>query len=152
MCKYSNTTIKHTNNTIHTRRKTKSNAYILKYTHRNTDENQIKHILYICHEVYFYLLQGAEAAEDWVRQWHQLVATETQITVGRKEDRVRLTLVAIAAPSHVSQCVSARVSVCACLPWQPTTSIQHTHHNGHRYANARNMHLKLLAYASYGNV
>ena len=34
---------------------------------------------------------------------------------GRREDRVRLTVVAIAAPSRVSQCVCARVSVRACF-------------------------------------
>ncbi len=51
-------------------------------------------------------------------------------------------------------CVSVRVrkSVCACLPQETTTSIEHTHHNGHRYANARNMHLKLRTCTSYGNV
>jgi hypothetical protein len=51
----------------------------------------------------------------------------------------------------------ARVSVCqcctsACLPQQTTTSIEHAHHNGHRYANARSTHLKLLPYTSYRNV
>jgi hypothetical protein len=56
---------------------------------------------------------------------------------------------------YVSAC--ARVSVCqcctsACLPQQATTSIDRTHHNAHRYANARNMHLKLRSYTSYGKV
>jgi hypothetical protein len=51
----------------------------------------------------------------------------------------------------------ARVSVCqcctsACLPQQTTTSIEHTHHNAHTYANARNMHLNLRAYTSYTKV
>jgi hypothetical protein len=53
---------------------------------------------------------------------------------------------------YVSAC--ARVSVCQCctsawLPQQTTTSIEYTHHNGHTYANTRNMHLKLRAYTSY---
>ncbi len=44
-----------------------------------------------------------------------------------------------------SACV--RVSVCqcctsVCLPQQTTTSIEHTHHSGQRYANAKNMHSK----------
>ncbi len=61
---------------------------------------------------------------------------------GRREDRVRLTVVAIAAPSRVSQCVCARVIVRAYFPQETITSIEHTHNNGHRYANARNMEMQ----------
>ena len=56
-------------------------------------------------------------------------------------------------------CLSAcaRVSVRACFPQETTTSIEHTHRNGHRYANARNMHTLYarnfeLAYNLDGNV
>ena len=101
--------------------------HIFSNTHLNTDvKSNQTHIFHIHHEVlflnvthvkerktlYVYLLQGAEAAEDWVRQWYQLIAREPQRPVGRREDRVRLKLVAIAAPSCVPQCVCACQCVC----------------------------------------
>ena len=40
-----------------------------------------------------------------------------------------------------------RACQCACvLAQETTTSIKHTHLNGHRYANASNMHLKLWTF------
>ena len=70
----------------------------------------------------------------------------------REEKESCLHSVAIAAPSRVFHCVCARVSVRACLPQETTTSIEDTHHNGHRYASRRNMRSKLRTYTSYGNV
>jgi hypothetical protein len=124
---YSHTNIKDT--PIHTRRKNKSNSYSQTRTsiHLNPKwKSNQTHIFHIHHEVlflnvihvkerktlYVYLLQGAEAAEDWVRQWYQLIARKPQRPVGRREDRVRLKLVAIAAPSCVPQCVCACQCVC----------------------------------------
>jgi hypothetical protein len=58
----------------------------------------------------------------------------------------------IAAPLRVRHACARQCCTSACVPEETTTSIEHTHHNGHRYANARNMHLKLWTYTSDGNV
>ena len=108
--------------------------------------------------MYVYLRQGAQSGEDCVRQRGQLVARKTKKPCGEEGGNSQTYTL---PPSqrlcmYVSAC--ARMSVCqcctsACLPQETTTSIEHTYHNGHRYANARNMHLKvLLAYTSYGKV
>jgi hypothetical protein len=114
----------------HTTTAITNRTHIFSNTHLNTDaKSNQTHIIYISWSIilnvihvkerktwYAYLPQSAEAAEDWVRQGYQLIARDPQRPVGRREERVRLTLVAIAAPLRVSQCVCACVSVCACLP------------------------------------
>ena len=93
--------------------------------------------------MYVYLHQGDESVEDWVRQWHQLIVPEPQRPVGGKEDIVRLTLFVITVPSCVSQCVCTRVSVSVWLPQETTTSIQHTHHTGHRWVKYKECAFKV---------
>ena len=47
--------------------------------------------------MYVYLRQGAQAGEDCVRQRGQLVPAKEKFPVGRREETVRHTLVAIVA-------------------------------------------------------
>jgi len=93
-----------------------------------------------------YLPQGAQSGEDCGRQRGYLVESKAKPPVGRREERVRLTLfrhrsafACVRACVRACQCVSA-VQVRAYLKKHPRKS------NGNGYANARNTHLKLRAF------
>ncbi len=74
-----------------------------------------------------------------------------------KTETVRLTLVVIATPSSVSQCVCASGRVRECSPPEitrkkPRQSSAQTTTVIDMHANARNIHLKLRTYTSYEKV
>ncbi len=157
--------------TIHTRRQNKSNAYILKQTPQYRciikSNTYIIHITWSfiskCHScsvklVLVCLLTAGRSVRRRLWPAARIVGCcKDECPCGEEGGNSQAyTLSPLQRLSvYVSAC--ARVSVCqcctsACLPQETTTSIERTHHNGHRYANARNMHLKLRTYTPYGNV
>ena len=98
----------------------------------------------LCMPTYFRTLRPAKTESGSEDSW--LLSKERDLWGGGRKPS-GLHSFAIAAPLRVRQCVCARVSVSVLYKCVLTsTSIEHTHHNGHRYANAGNMPLHLLAY------